>query len=103
MTKAYTSPVGNSPKEVHQLRRLIGETRGGFFSVLFVPRGGKVLRKRKMRARLKVVSPETRAVDLWTHNVTVWDIEKRAWRRVPLERVVRFKGAGREWLTSVGD
>ena len=94
--KAYALPVGNSPEVCAELRGLIGLTCGHFFSVLFVARGTN--QPRKMLARLKVVTPGMRSWARQHVMLVAWDIQKKDWRYIPLERVVRFKGNGEEWL-----
>ena len=101
----------NDPAE---LRALIGSTRGRIFSVLFVK---KDLTGRRMRARLKVLEPETYEKDRNNHILTVWDLEATApegakipeeyagqtgwWRSIPLDRLVHFKCGDLEWITKV--
>ncbi len=97
--KAYTTPAGNPPQDVAELRRLIAETRGRFFSVLFIKRGTN--EPRHMLARLKRAGAERLEQDLWNSQMSVWDAQKREYRTVPLERVVYFRCGGVEWVTGV--
>ncbi|HEX7787838.1 MAG TPA: hypothetical protein VF653_16590 [Methylomirabilota bacterium] len=99
MSRAYASPVGNPVRARLELRRLIAATAGRFFSVLFVKRGTN--EPRRMLARLKRVTGDVRAVDTWNAQVTVWDVQKRDWRVVPLERVVELRCGATRWLTDV--
>jgi len=99
MTRAYASPVGNPPADVARLRQLILGTGGRFFRVLFVSRGKN--EPRLMRARLKRTSSERVDSDLWNSQVTVFDIEKKEHRTLPLERVVHLKCGKIEWTTEV--
>lgn len=98
--KAYTSPVGNPPSAVAELRRLVLETMGRRFRVLFVSRGKN--EARNMLARLKRLDPETVGRDRRNHQFTVWDLEKKSWRVVPLERTVLLRCGAVEWVTEVG-
>ena len=92
--KAYTGPVGNSYGQIRELRQLLLATMGKTFRVLFISRGKN--KPRDMRARLKRVSDIT--TDRWNYQATVWDIEKKAWRVIPLERVVFFKCGDSRWV-----
>ena len=97
--KAYTAPVGNLPGEVDEIRQLIGETMGRFFNVLFVGRSTSA--PRRMVARLKNTTSGSRRRDQFHHQILVWDVARKDWRHIPLERVVYFRCGESEWLTSV--
>lgn len=98
--KAYTTPAGNPPAAVAELRQLVLGTRGRFFSVWFIKRGTG--EPRKMLARLKRLGAETVESDRWNSQLRVFDCEKREWRCLPLERVVFFRCGAVEWMTGVG-
>jgi hypothetical protein len=98
--RAYTTPTGNPPADVERLRQIVAETRGRFFSVLFVSRGRN--EARRMLARLKRLPPERLREDRWHSQLTVYDVERRDWRRVPLERVVEFRCGSERWVTGMG-
>ena len=100
MMRAYDSPSGNSSEDIRALRRLIADTRGRIFIALFVSRVFNT--PRRMRARLKRTTPETVARDLRNHQFTVWDMEKHAYRTIPLERIVVFQCGAERFVTSVG-
>ena len=99
--KAYSRPAGNSSKDILALRRLVAGTVGRLFSVLFVSRGRN--EPRKMRARLKALSRAQVIHDLRNHQFTVWDMDKKDTRTIPLERVVLFQCGKALFLTGVGD
>lgn len=100
MKKANNSPAGNPSEDIRALRRLIADTKGRIFHVLFVSRGRN--EPRKMLARLKRTTPEQVAGDLWNLQLTCWDMQKHAWRVVPLERIVHLKCGKIDWLTRLG-
>lgn len=97
--KAYATPVGNLPVEVDEVRQLIDNTMGRFFSVLFVGRSTSA--PRKMVARLKKTASGSRRRDKFHKQTLVWDVAKGDWRVIPLERVVHFRCGDAEWLTAV--
>ncbi len=100
--KAYAAPVGNLPGEVDEVRQLIDDTMGRFFSVLFVGRSTSA--PRKMVARLKKTSSGSMRRDRFHHQILVWDVVGNSLghlRHIPLERVVHFKCGESEWTTSV--
>lgn len=98
--KAYTLPAGNPPAAVRELRQLLLATGGKFFKVAFIKRGTG--EPRKMLARLKRTGAERVTQDRWNSQMSVFDVEKREYRTVPLERVVHFRCGGVEWVTEVG-
>ena len=98
--KAYAAPIGNSREDVEELRRLLLETGGRIFRVVFVSRGKN--EPRDMRARLKRLSHGWHWNDRRNLQFTVWDVQKKEWRVVPLERVAVFRCGSLEWVTKVG-
>ena len=97
--KAYAVPTGNPPADVARLRQLIGDTRGRFFRVVFLSR--RKNEARDMRARLKRTGSERVDSDRWNSQVTVFDVEKKDYRTLPLERVVYLRCGEIEWVTEV--
>lgn len=97
--EANSSPAGNPSEDIRALRRLIADTKGRIFTVLFVSRGKN--EPRKMLARLKRTKSERVLGDLQNHQFTVWDMEKHAYRTIPLERVVVFRCGAARFVTSV--
>jgi len=97
--KAYAVPTGNSPAAVAELRRFVLGTGGRIFRVVFLSRGRN--EARDMRARLKRTSTERVSSDRWNSQVTVFDVEKKQYRTIPLERVVHLKCGEIKWITGV--
>lgn len=97
--KAYTTPAGNSPAAVADLRQRILATGGRIFRISFISRGKN--EPRHMLSRLKRTGRERVDSDKWNSQITVFDVEKRAYRCIPLERCVFFRCGSEEWLTEV--
>lgn len=97
--KAYSAPTGNSYDQIQELRELFLGTMGKTFRVLFVSRGRNEVRD--MRARLRRIDRTTVEEDRRNHQFHVWDVVKRDWRIVPLERVAAFRCGSVEWYSSV--
>lgn len=98
--RANNRPAGNCSEDIRALRRLIADTKGRIFSVLFVSRGKN--EPRKMKARLKRTMPDRVESDLRNHQFTVYDMAKHAYRTIPLERVVIFQCGKDLFVTNVG-
>lgn len=75
-------------------RSLIKNTNGKFFSVQFIKKDGTI---RNMTARIDVkkgVKGTGHAVSLESMVMRVYDVQKRAFRSIPLNRInhIKFRG-----------
>lgn len=96
-----TTPVsGNTAEEVAHLRQLVLDTMGRTFRVIFVSRGKN--ETRDMRCRIVRIGRDQVELDKRNHQFTVFDVVKKSWRVVPLERVAVFRCGAVEWVTKVG-
>jgi len=80
--------------QIKFFRDLIHSTSGKFFSVTFIKRNGTV---RNMLARVGVkknVKGTGRELSESIPVVRIWDVQKKAWRSIPLDRILSFKFKG---------